>query len=106
LTIAVAYLLMSIFPYLSKASIVNKAYLQAFRHFYVLATRQRITDCIEIRSNTYVDEPLNVDNESETVTVKYIARKLDDPVSAHAINRSFEGKECLQVDCECLSILD
>jgi len=37
---------------------------------------------------------LKVDNESESVTVKYIARKLDDRVSAHAINRSFEGKQC------------
>lgn len=86
---------MSIFPCLSRTSADNKAYLQAFRHFYVLATRQRITDCIEVRSNAYVNEPLNVDNESESFTVKYIARKLDDPARAHAINRSFEGTSCL-----------
>lgn len=90
--LAVAYLLMSIFPVLSTSTSDNKSYLQALRHFYVLATRKKITDCVSIRSNQYVDNPRSPDDSGSCVV--YIPRDLGDPAISHSINRSFQGMSC------------
>jgi hypothetical protein len=89
---AVAYLLMSIFPILTASTTDNKAYLQPLRHLYVLSTRQRITDCISIRSSRYIDEPLQTPSEGDGPRVVYVPGDLGDPTVIHAIRRSFEGR--------------
>lgn len=81
---------MSIFPALSTSTADNKAYLQACRHFYVLAARQKITDRVSIRSNKYMNAPLRSSTEITADTL-YTRCDFLDPYISHAISRSIEG---------------
>lgn len=81
---------MSIFPALSVSSSDNRVHLQALRHFYVLATHQRIVDQIDVRSNRYLESPTRlIDNESDRqVTYKDTSENL---MFDRYLQRSFEG---------------
>lgn len=87
---AVAYLVMSIFPALSVSSSDNRAHLQALRHFYVLATHQRIVDQIDVRSNRYLESPVRFGDSEPDRQILYNDTS-ENFVFDRYLQRSFEG---------------
>ncbi|KAI8101758.1 hypothetical protein M9434_006824 [Picochlorum sp. BPE23] len=93
----VAYLVMSIFPALSVSSSDNRAHLQALRHFYVLATHQRIVDQIDVRSNRYLESPIRLGDSEPDRQISYNDTS-ENFVFDRYLQRSFEGVPGVEID--------
>jgi len=99
----VAYLIIAIYPILTRNPVDNSSYLQAFRHFYALAVKRANFDTIDIMSNRFVgrdefewlksgDLILNTSNNECCPELRYVKPK--HPVSdrlQHSIEKSFDG---------------
>ena len=81
---------MSIFPALSVSSSDNRAHLQALRHFYVLATHQRIVDQIDVRSTRYLESPIRLGDSEPDRQISYNDTS-ENFVFDRYLQRSFEG---------------
>lgn len=84
---------MSIFPALSVTSSDNRVHLQALRHFYALATHQRIIDQIDVRSNKYLECPIKIGESKPDRQITY-KDTTQNFVFERYLQRSFEGRFC------------